>query len=572
MQHYKIDYYWIAGLKITVDCDYVVQPRAMIGRGSMCVTELYGKNMRIKVVQNLIENRKKDDQIQRMKLSLLRRDTVSPNTISSSSILSPMIRERKSGINEIQKYSSQSIGLQRSSSKSLKNFRQQSTLKLRPSTVKLAEYNSTPNRLQMLQEDEKDLHSIIQDARKFLGNNLLKNTQFDFSAKYDSPFSLYKQNKGAMSPGRDKQIGDQLKIKLQKSSRNDEEMVGNVRNSIGKRRKSTFQMKQTENKKYQMKRIMTSCTIDLPSDSDDKSQESQESKKVIPRDHFIKRVSSAQKIQFNDEVFPVTRFNRVPSPTPQSKSRVKFNFQDSPLLNNQMSNNQNQSDLSVKNLKSFTKLTQNLKRSDSNLFPVKQPYDTTNLILEQASNFSSSSFHSDNTDDMLKKTIAPSDFQIKDQNKRLKQRKKIMKLLNIEVNNTANKTNFNSRNAQTMQYGTTNQLRVKQKLRTYDTNIEGVDTASHTLELKTEKTQKSRFIDRLAQSKPDPKDSSNRLQRSETIHQEWFISREQAGFVLQILLSLKNKKRVQAYQNKNNKETFLISLFVSNHSFRVERK
>ena len=46
----------------TLDCDYVIQPRGMRNRGSMCVTELYGKDMRLKVVQTLIEKKKREDQ------------------------------------------------------------------------------------------------------------------------------------------------------------------------------------------------------------------------------------------------------------------------------------------------------------------------------------------------------------------------------------------------------------------------------------------------------------------------------------------------------------------------------
>lgn len=32
------------------------------------------------------------------------------------------------------------------------------------------------DRFKMLEEDEEELHRIIQDAKKFLGKNLLKNT------------------------------------------------------------------------------------------------------------------------------------------------------------------------------------------------------------------------------------------------------------------------------------------------------------------------------------------------------------------------------------------------------------
>jgi len=44
-----------------------MQPKGMVGRGSMCVAELYGKNMRIKVVQTLIDRKKKEDKIKRWK-------------------------------------------------------------------------------------------------------------------------------------------------------------------------------------------------------------------------------------------------------------------------------------------------------------------------------------------------------------------------------------------------------------------------------------------------------------------------------------------------------------------------
>lgn len=41
-----------------------------MNRGSMCVTELYGKHTRVKVIQALIKNRKQDDNISLMKEEL----------------------------------------------------------------------------------------------------------------------------------------------------------------------------------------------------------------------------------------------------------------------------------------------------------------------------------------------------------------------------------------------------------------------------------------------------------------------------------------------------------------------
>jgi len=64
----------------------------MVSRGSMCVSELYGKNMRIKVVQTLIEKIRKEDQIQKLKEKLKRNGTLSQT--GSSPTLSPVNHEQ----------------------------------------------------------------------------------------------------------------------------------------------------------------------------------------------------------------------------------------------------------------------------------------------------------------------------------------------------------------------------------------------------------------------------------------------------------------------------------------------
>ncbi|CDW71242.1 UNKNOWN [Stylonychia lemnae] len=455
----------------TLDCDYILQPKGMVGRGSMCVAELYGKNMRIKVVQTLIDKKKKEDQIEKWKIQMKREESFSPVTITSSSYQSPLMRQSMNVQNSYKLMNSQTI---------------QQDVRVRPFTSKHKSF--TPNRFKMLKEDEKDLYNVFKDAQNFLGQDLIKNSHFDFS-KYE--INEIKQKK--LSKTNSKNNYESPRISLQKSREN------SSRNSFSKRRKS-FNAKIPDKKKFQIKQPMNSYMIDLPSDSEEESK--QDDSKVIQE----------QKL-FNLDVL---LDDKQPLRTQQIKSKqlakVSFNFNPEPKKRNSTTHLQNFLQLSKGKFKSL------------------EGQIISDFIEQQKEDSSETSF-----EDYQQYEVQRNQYEIDDEQKRLKQRNKIKKLLNIE-------TDSNSR------FQSSNTLKIKQKLQDIENHSNSSDYQQAGI-IKY-KTENSKFMPKLNDQQSQP-ESGAFSRKSSTNHEELVYYKKAGGLcVVNSVVPKKTREGVSIMKQK----------------------